>query len=78
MRYLKIVGLLGILILVAAVSAPAQISVGIGVGPVYGGYYGPAPVCEYGYYDYSPYECAPYGYYGPSYLIDGVFIGAEP
>ena len=27
------------------------------------GYYAGAPVCTYGYYDYYPYTCAPYGYY---------------
>src|SRR5665213_3105826 len=53
--------------LVSSVSvAPAQISVGIGV----------APVCPYGYFDYAPYDCAPYGYYGPDWFIGGVFLGA--
>jgi hypothetical protein len=51
--------------------APAQISVGIGVGGV-------APVCPYGYFDYAPYDCAPYGYYGPDWFNGGVFIGAGP
>jgi hypothetical protein len=46
----------------------AQISVQIG----------PAPVCPYGYYDYAPYACAPYGYYGPEWFNGGVFIGAGP
>ncbi len=50
--------------------APAQISVGIGVG-------GP-PVCPYGYFDYAPYDCAPYGYYGPDWFTGGVFLGAGP
>lgn len=49
-------------------SANAQISVGIGV----------APVCPYGYFDYAPYDCAPYGYYGPDWFTGGVFIGAGP
>ena len=49
-------------------SAPAQVSVNIGV----------APVCPYGYYDYAPYNCAPYGYYGPDWFVGGVFIGAGP
>jgi len=57
---------------VAALSAtsvsPAQVSVGIGV----------APVCPYGYFDYAPYDCAPYGYYGPDWFLGGVFIGAGP
>jgi len=49
-------------------SAPAQVSVNIGV----------APVCPYGYYDYAPYNCAPYGYYGPDWFVGGIFIGAGP
>jgi hypothetical protein len=49
-------------------SAPAQISVNIGV----------APVCPYGYYDFEPYDCAPYGYYGPDWFAGGIFIGAGP
>ena len=64
-----------ILILIAsfgiAASAPranAQVSIGIGV----------APVCPYGYYDVAPYHCAPYGYYGPEWFTNGVFIGAGP
>ncbi len=48
--------------------APAQISVNIG----------PAPACPYGYYDYAPYNCAAYGYYGPDWFSSGVFIGAGP
>ncbi|MEI9981580.1 MAG: hypothetical protein WDN23_21825 [Edaphobacter sp.] len=46
----------------------AQVSVGIGV----------APACPYGYYDVAPYNCAPYGYYGPEWFSGGVFIGAGP
>ncbi|MGA7858564.1 MAG: hypothetical protein WCA11_11585 [Terracidiphilus sp.] len=46
----------------------AQVSINIGV----------APVCPYGYFDYSPYDCAPYGYYGPDWFMGGVFIGAGP
>ncbi len=49
-------------------SAPAQISVSIGV----------APGCPYGYYDFGPYNCAPYGYYGQDWFRGGVFIGAGP
>lgn len=47
---------------------PAQVSVNIGV----------APVCPYGYFDYTPYDCAPYGYYGPDWFTGGIFIGAGP
>jgi len=49
---------------------PAQVSVGIGIGA--------APVCPYGYYDYAPYNCSPYGYYGPDWFNGGLFIGAGP
>ena len=47
-------------------TAPAQVSVDIGV----------EPVCPYGYFDYAPYDCAPYGYYGPDFFVGGIFIGA--
>jgi hypothetical protein len=46
--------------------------VGVGIGVA-----GP-PACAYGYYPDYPYACAPYGYYGPSYFANGVFIGAGP
>ncbi len=39
---------------------------------------GPAPICPYGYFDYAPYDCAPYGYYGPDWFTGGIFIGAGP
>src|ERR1700678_4617515 len=48
--------------------ADAQVAVGIGV----------APVCPYGYYEGSPYGCAPDGYYGPEWFSGGLFIGAGP
>lgn len=55
--------------LTASASKPAaQVSVGIGV----------APDCPYGYYDYTPYACAPYGYYSPEWFTGGIFIGAGP
>ena len=56
------------LLLCAGSLAPAQVSVNIGV----------APVCPYGYFDYAPYDCAPYGYYGPDWFVGGVFLGAGP
>lgn len=77
MRYLKYVALLGVLLFAFAGSAHAQIAVGVRVGPVVAGV-GPAPVCAYGYYPYYPYACAPYGYYGSSWFVNGVFIGAGP
>jgi hypothetical protein len=73
MRYLKYAALLGGL-LFAAGTAHAQVSMGVGIGPVYG----PAPACAYGYYSYYPYACAPNGYYGPDWFVGGVFIGAGP
>ena len=76
MRYLKYVALLAILMVPFAYSqAQVRVGIGIGVGPAYVA--GP-PVCAYGYYDYYPYACAPYGYYSPAYFVDGVFIGAGP
>jgi len=50
--------------------APAQIGIGVNIGP--------APICPYGYFDYAPYDCAPYGYYGPDWFVGGVFLGAGP
>jgi hypothetical protein len=54
--------------LALAPAAKPQIAIGIGV----------APVCPYGYFDYAPYDCAPYGYYGPDWFSGGIFIGAGP
>jgi hypothetical protein len=48
--------------------AKAQISVNIGI----------QPVCSYGYYDYSPYACAPMGFYGTGYFYNGIFLGMGP
>jgi hypothetical protein len=48
--------------------ATAQVGVEIGA----------APDCPYGYYDSTPYGCAPYGYYGPDWFSGGIFIGAGP
>ena len=64
----------------AAVSANAQIAVGVGIWPAVVPApvdYGP-PVCDWGYYPYYPYACAPYGYYGPTWFTSGIFIGAGP
>jgi hypothetical protein len=80
MRSLRFFGLLGICLaigLFSASNAQAQrVTFGVGIGVP--AYYGPAPVCAYGYYDYYPYACAPYGFYGPDYFVGGVFIGAGP
>jgi hypothetical protein len=53
---------------VTAPRAEAQVSVDIGT----------EPGCPYGYYDYAPYACAPYGYYGPEWFVGGDFVGAGP
>src|SRR5579871_2250210 len=72
MRYSKYFALVAALLLPLTFAQPshAQVAVGVGIG-------GP-PSCAYGYYDYYPYACAPYGYYGPDYFVDGIFIGAGP
>ncbi len=76
MRYLKYFALLAVLMMPVAYSqAQVRVGIGVGVGPAYVA--GP-PVCTYGYYDYAPYACAPYGYYGSDYFVNGVFIGAGP
>ncbi|HYB61085.1 MAG TPA: hypothetical protein VEH50_06375 [Methylomirabilota bacterium] len=75
MRYLRLLPLLGLLLVIAPAAHAQRVVIGVGVGP---GYYGPPPVCAYGYYGYYPYACAPYGYYGPSWFYNGVFIGAGP
>jgi hypothetical protein len=54
--------------LIPSHSASAQVVVGIGV----------EPDCPYGYFDYAPYDCAPYGYYGPDWFDGGIFLGAGP
>ncbi|WP_245536307.1 hypothetical protein [Terriglobus saanensis] len=61
------------LALLTAPKSEAQVSVGINLG---GG--GIAPACPYGYYDYAPYQCSPYGYYGPEWFNNGIFFGAGP
>jgi hypothetical protein len=69
-RFLAVAALVAVLFSCPVVQAPAQVSVGVNIGP--------APVCPYGYFDYPPYDCAPYGYYGPDWFVNGVFIGAGP
>jgi len=58
----------GICFMATTPKTEAQVSVNIGV----------APECPYGYYDVAPYDCAPYGYYGPEWFTGGVFIGVGP
>src|ERR1700676_805689 len=75
MRYLKVLALVAICLFSASFAHAQGFSVRVGVGTTY---VGPAPSCDYGYYDYYPYACAPYGYYGPDWFSDGFFIGAGP
>jgi hypothetical protein len=75
MKYLRYVALLALLTLPLAYSQ-AEVRVGVGVG--FGGYVAGPPACAYGYYPDYPYGCAPYGYYGPSWFANGIFIGAGP
>jgi hypothetical protein len=77
MKYTKYVALLAVLTVMPLAYSQAQVSVGIGVGPV-GVAVGGVPACAYGYYGYAPYACAPYGYYGPDWFVGGVFVGAGP
>src|SRR5580692_775865 len=58
----------GVCLIATALKSEAQVSIGVGV----------EPACPYGYYDYAPYACAPYGYYGPEWFSGGLFIGAGP
>src|SRR3989441_8779004 len=76
MRYLRYLALLGFFMFSASY-AKAQVSFDVGISSGYG-YIDAAPICSYGYYDYYPYDCAPYGFYGPDYFVGGVFIGAGP
>jgi len=58
----------GCFLMATAPKATAQIAVEIGA----------APDCPYGYCDAAPYNCAPYGYYGPEWFSGGIFIGSGP
>jgi len=75
MKYLRYVALLALLTVPVAYSQ-AEVRVGVGIG--FGGYVAGPPVCAYGYYPDYPYTCAPHGYYGPSWFVNGIFIGAGP
>jgi hypothetical protein len=68
LKYLALAAVAGVCLTAGAPKANAQVAVNIGV----------APDCPYGYYDYTPYACAPYGYYGPEWFTGGVFVGAGP
>jgi hypothetical protein len=84
MRYLKYGLMVGIFVLCAGYASSANAQVAVRVGPfglAYGpgaAYVGAPPNCAYGYYGYYPYACAPYGYYGPNYFYNGIFMGVGP
>ena len=63
-----VVAVAGIGLTASAPKVQAQVSVDVNVGA--------APNCPYGYYDYAPYACSPYGYYGPEWFSAGAFVGA--
>jgi hypothetical protein len=67
-KYLACAAVAGLCLATATPKSVAQVAVDIGV----------APDCPYGYYDYAPYACAPYGYYGAEWFNGGIFIGAGP
>lgn len=67
-RTLSLAAALALAMAASAQPLHAQIAINIGA----------PPACPYGYYDYPPYACAPYGYYGPDWFVGGVFIGAGP
>ena len=66
--FLALVAVAAVFIAAGTPRAKAQISVNIGV----------EPACPYGYYDYTPYSCAPYGYYGTEWFHGRAFIGVGP
>jgi hypothetical protein len=68
LKFLAMVALAGLCFTFTAARTEAQVSINIGV----------PPECPYGYYDYAPYTCSPYGYYGPEWFTGGTFIGAGP
>lgn len=75
-RFLQILAIAGLVLIPASYAHAQRFSVGVGIGGF--AYVGPPPVCSYGYYNYYPYACAPYGYYGPEWFSGGVFICAGP
>ena len=68
LKCLALAAVVGTCFTATAPKVEAQVVIGVGA----------APECPYGYYDYAPYSCAPYGYYGPEWFAEGVFIGAGP
>src|SRR6185312_6117157 len=70
LRLFSLAAVAAVFLALAAPSARAQVSFGVQIGS--------PPVCPYGYFDYAPYYCAPFGYYGPEWFQGSVFLGAGP
>ena len=70
LRFFAIAAMSFAFLLPPTTQAHAQVNITIGIGV--------APVCPYGYFNYAPYSCAPFGYYGPQWFTGGMFIGAGP
>jgi hypothetical protein len=68
LKYVALTAVAGLAFFATSPKTEAQVSVNIGV----------APDCPYGYYDTTPYGCAPSGYYGPEWFAGGAFVGAGP
>jgi hypothetical protein len=73
MNCIKMV-VLSALLMFGITAANAQFGVVVG-GPEFASV---PPDCQWGYYDYSPYSCADYGYYDSNYFYNGIFIGVGP
>jgi hypothetical protein len=70
LKYFVLAGVGTLFLAVAAPKSVAQLNVDVSLGA--------APNCPYGYYDTTPYGCAPYGYYGSEWFSGGAFVGAGP
>src|ERR1700733_15197259 len=68
LRCLPLMAIIAGLFVATAHSGTAQVAVSIGG----------SPSCPYGYYEGTPYNCAPDGYYGPEWFSGGLFVGAGP
>jgi hypothetical protein len=69
-RYFAVSAVVGLCFMSFTAKADAQVSFGVQIGA--------QPECPYGYFDYPPYDCAPYGYYGPEWFPNGEFLGTGP
>jgi hypothetical protein len=79
-RFISLLLFVALLALPAAMSAQVVVA---GHAPYVAAVAGPAVIagesaCQWGYYSYYPYTCAPYGYYGANWFVGGVFVGVGP